>query len=330
MKVEEFRQTGVVEAEVEALSAAIRPIILGTLLALKGDVVKQVGGIENISLELMARLYRPGSGDCGISFEYAVHDAIVNCNPEILERIEHALNKYCKIKGDDPTSILFGAEKSGTVQLIESAEEHLTDDSKLLTGKKGQPIRLKRHIAGVVGAFRKKEDREKLPESINGLWKADLFVGNTVPDKWVGTTVKINPSQLEGAKGLRLAIVPTKQGKNDKIHKNDSKNLIICPLPYDQSFMEIFYQGWIIVKQFLNADAYMPKEVHLPRAVDRQVCKLLVERRKYPVLDVLEFLDTISQPELLDTGEKEISVLLRRGDASSINRIVAPISTNKF
>lgn len=33
--------------------------------------------------------------------------------------------------------------------------------------------------------------REKLPNSINGLWKADLFVGKSEPDKWVGTTVKL-------------------------------------------------------------------------------------------------------------------------------------------
>lgn len=46
---------------------------------------------------------------------------------------------------------------------------------------------------------------------------------------------KINPSQLEGAKGLRLALIPADHGKSDKIYKNEAKNLIVCPLPYDQS-----------------------------------------------------------------------------------------------
>lgn len=58
-----------------------------------------------------------------------------------------------------------------------------------------------------------KLDRAKLPDSINGLWKADLFIGNTIMDNWVGTTVKINPSQLESARGLRLGIKP-----NNLIH----------------------------------------------------------------------------------------------------------------
>lgn len=124
------------------------------------------------------------------------------------------------------------------VQFIDSVKEHLTDNSQLLTGDRGKPIKLKKHIDGVVSAFKKPQDREKLPYSINGLWKADLFVGNTLMDNWVGTTVKINPSQLESARGLRLGIVPCKQGKSDKIRKHETKNLVICPVPYDGSFME--------------------------------------------------------------------------------------------
>lgn len=96
--------------------------------------------------------------------------------------------------------LFYLVRRNRALQLIDSVEEHLTDDSQLLTGHKGQPIKLKRHIQGVINAFRKPSMREKLPNSINGLWKADLFVGKSEPDKWVGTTVKINPRHLEAAK----------------------------------------------------------------------------------------------------------------------------------
>lgn len=319
-------QTNEVHSEYEALFSVIHPILTGLAYTLKNDIVKQVGGYENISLELFTRLYEPGDGDCGICFEYAVHDAIVSKDPDVLSRIDSALTKYCKIKGEDPSSILFGAEKSGQLQFIDSVKEHLTDDSILLTGDRGKPIKLKRHINGVVSAFRRPKEREKLPSSINGLWKADLFVGNTLSDKWVGTTVKINPKQLESAKGLRLGIVPSAQGKSDKIRMHETKNLIVCPVPYDESFMEIFYEGWNIVKQFINARGNMPKEINLSSSLDRLVCKELVNRAKFPVLEVIEVLQTMAQPHLLITENENATIESNTSEDSKVNSIIAPLS----
>lgn len=318
-------QTNDVHSEYEALFSVIHPILYGLAMTLKQDIVKQVGGYDKISLELFTRLYEPGDGDCGICFEYAVHDAIINKNQDVLERIESALSKFCRIKGDIPSSILFGAEKSGQLQFIDSVMEHLTEDSILLTGNKGQPIKLKRHINGVVSAFRKPQDREKLPSSINGLWKADLFVGNTNIDKWVGTTVKINPKQLESARGLRLGIIPCRQGKNDKIYKHETKNLIVYPVPYDQSFMEIFYEGWIIIKKFILARGNMPKEIDLPSGLDRLVCKELVARKKFPILDVLEVLKNMGQPHLMYIEEAEAFITSKTKETMKINKIIAPM-----
>lgn len=326
-----YKQNADVNSEVEALFAVTIPILRGILYSLKRDVVQKVGGYEKIDLELLSQLYREGDGDCGICFEYAIHDAIIHNNPDVLERIDTALVKFCKIKQGDPTSIIFGAEKSGTMQLIDSVTEHLTDNSYLLTGMVGQPIKLKKHIQGVLNAFRKPSEREKLPNSINGLWKADLFVGKTDPDKWVGTTVKINPKQLEGAKGLRLAIVPSKQEVKDGIYRHETKNLIVCPVPYDESFMEIFYRGWLSIKYFLNADAKLPKESLLPMGADRFICKFLEERRCFPILDVLEAMDIAKQPSLLTVEDKEAQVNLSDDTKNiSIRQIVAPMSFRKF
>ena len=326
MKLLQYHQINEVQSEVEALAAVISPILKGILFSLNRDIVQEEGGFGQISLRKLARLYREGDGDCGICFEYAIHDAIINNNPEVLDRIDTVLTKHCKIKNGYPSSILFGAEKSGALQLIDSVEEHLTDESQLLTGNKGQPIKLKKHVQGVINAFRKPSLREKLPNSINGLWKADLFVGKTEPDKWVGTTVKINPKQLEAAKGLRLAIVPARQGKSDKIYVHDTKNLIVCPVPYDESFMEIFYEGWLIVKYFLNCDAKIPPESLLPHGVDRFMCKFLDERKKFKVIEVINALDIIRQPHLLVSNEKDIEVLLSYSTDIQLNSILAPIS----
>ena len=319
-------QTNEVNSEYEALFSVIHPILTGLALSLKQSVVNEIGGYENMSLGLFTRLYEPGDGDCGICFEYAVHEAIVNKNPDVLNRIDSALSKFCKIKGDTPSSILFGAEKSGHLHFIESVKDHLTDNSQLLTGDRGKPIKLKKHIDGVVSAFKRKQDRAKLPSSINGLWKADLFVGNTLMDNWVGTTVKINASQLESARGLRLGIVPCRQGKNDKITKLETKNLIICPVPYDKSFMEIFLEGWNIVKQFILAHGEMPTEVNLPSSLDRLVCKELVSRYKFPILEVVEVLKGMGQPHLMSVENRETTIETNDDNNIKINRIVTPVS----
>jgi hypothetical protein len=314
--------------DVSAITAVVRPILEGVLYALKGDVVAEAGGHANIKLKMLPRLYRPGDRDCGICFEYAVHDALSRGEPTVVERLEDALSVHCQVPGLNPSSILFGLEKGGALNLIDTAKERLTEESRLLAGIRGQPAKLKRHIDSLAAAFRRRELRDALPWSISGLWKADLFVGHIDSDKWVGTTVKVNQDHLEGARGLRIGIVPAKQGTKDLVRKDESKNLVICPLPYDGAFMEVFYAGFGLVKQFIAADANIPSEVNLPRPAERQVARYLADRRDFPVLAVLEALKPLAQPELLMTSEQDVSLVSRREEPVQIHTdtLVAPIA----
>ena len=195
----EFQENAVAD-EVSAVTAVVRPILEGVLYALKSEVVADAGGYENVKLRTLPRLYRPGDRDVGICFEYAVHDALNRKEQMVVERLHEAMTT-CKVPGSAPTSILFGVEKSGALNLIDTAKEKLTEESRLLAGTRGRPAKLKRHIDSIAAAFRKREVRDALPWSLSGLWKADLFIGNTDTDRWVGTTVKINPRQLEGRVG---------------------------------------------------------------------------------------------------------------------------------
>jgi len=322
----QFQQNQVAD-EVSAITAVVRPILEGLLYALKKDVVDEVGGYDHVALKLLPRLYRPADRDCGICFEYAVHDALTNGTSSVLERVNDAV-RQCGVPGKDTSSILFGLEKTGALNLINTVKERLTDDSSLLAGNRGRPAKLKRHIDSIAAAFRKKEIRELLPWSISGLWKADLFVGFTDSDRWVGTTVKINPAQLESAPGLRIGIVPARDKSSDTIYRDQNRNLIVCPLPYDHEFMEIFYDGWSVAQQFIKADAHVPKEVYLSRNTLRQVALYLAERREYPVVDVLEALKPLSQPELLKT-EAQVAQLVSRREtdpAVETGAVVTPIA----
>jgi hypothetical protein len=129
----EFQQNPVAD-EVSAVTAVARPILQGLLYALKRDVVDEAGGYQNLKLKMLPRLYRPGYGDCGLCFEYAVHDVLTRHDPFVQERVVAAMSNFCKVPGNQGASILFGAEKTGSLRLIDTAKELLTDDSRLLAG----------------------------------------------------------------------------------------------------------------------------------------------------------------------------------------------------
>lgn len=317
-------QNNPVADEVSALIAVVRPILTGLLYTLKEDIVKEAGDYDTLKLKMLPRLYNAGDGDCGICYEYAVHDAVQRKEPTVIERVDDAV-KRCKVPGDALESLLFGVEKKGASQLIATAEDVLTDDSRLLTGKRSQPPKLKGYLNQLAAAFRRPSTRLSLPTSINGLWKADLFLGTTDGDRWVGTTVKINPQQLEPANGLRVGIVPAAQGRGDLIRKDEKKNLIVCPLPYDGAFMQTFYHAWGIVQQFMHAKAQMPKEVYLPTPSHRQVAGELVRRKEHPVLEVIDALLPLAQPQLLTTDESK-RPMSRTGQGEIIlDGLISPI-----
>ena len=323
------KQISPVESEVLARISIIRPILTSLLLGIKKDILDELGGIDNIKLKMLPRAYRAGNGDIGFCFEWAVHDAIRRKDPQVLERLHDAAKK-CRLPGSDYQSILFGLEKSGKVQIIDTASHILTQDSRILTGERAQPLKLRGYLNMLSAAFNRPETRKALPSSISGLWKADLFFGTTDADRWLGTSLKINPAQLEGARGLRIGIVPASQGRSDRVYLDEKKNIMVCPLPYDGSFMELFYTSWAIVRQFIAADAYMPKEVSLPVPADRQAANELVTRREYPILDVVEALEPLSQYGLTEQVKIGVNAEIEKGGEDQLNdTILAPIASLK-
>jgi hypothetical protein len=168
MEIRAEKQSNPVADEVSALVAVVRPILMGLLLSLKEVVVTDVGGRENVKIRMFPRLRRPGDGDCGICFEYAVHDAMRRDNQMVLERVDYALRNLCNLPGDSLDSILFAVEKTGSEQLIDTAKELVTSDSTLMSGTRGRPVKLQRHIDGIAQAFRRPSARAALPYSISG------------------------------------------------------------------------------------------------------------------------------------------------------------------
>lgn len=325
MEIREEQQLNPVGDEVSAITAVVGPILTGILYSLKGEVADQLGGYAKIPLFMLARNHNPGDGAAGICFEYAVHDAVKRGEASVQERVNDAL-KLCRVPGNAQASILFGVEKSGKQQLIDTANGLLTSDSLLLSGRAGRPPMLKRHLASATTAFKTRGAKSRLPQSIAGIWKADLFLGTSDADKWVATTVKINPSGLKGARGLRIGLVPASQGGSDAVRKDSSKDLVICPVPYDGAFVETFYMAWEVVTAFIRADAQIPKEVALPRPAARQVARYLSDRRNFPVVEVIEALQNLAQPNLLKSATSQATLTPAGGTEAPqlVTSVLAP------
>ena len=304
IRVLEATQLADVGDPVRAKLAMVVPVLEATLLSVNRARLERLGGIAAWTLHDLARENREGDGDSGICFEFAVHEAIASGSGLIYPLASEVLETHCKIDGG-AHSILFGPEKNGVIPIVESVQDALTDDSRVYVGNRGNPPKLKKYIPQIVNAFHRNEERNKLPRSINGLWKADLFVGNSAVDKWVGTTVKINPANLVGAQGLRIGIYP-KLNRKDIPRRDYALNLIRLPLPYDAAFMELFYKSFFLVRQFLRADAKVPDPSRLPDAEDRFLTKELQDRRDLPLLDVLDGLRVIAQPDLLKTQQPRV------------------------
>ena len=318
MKLAVEVQARPIEDETRARIAMVRPILRATLFALSLQRVERLGGYPSVTLHDLAREWREGDGDCGICFEYAIHDAIERRDPLLSPRIGEVLERHCRIKGQ-ARSILFGAEKGARLELLESDRSLLTPESRLVVNERGRPLKLKTHIERVRRAFSAPEERELLPRSIRGLWRADLFVGAPAEDRWVATTLKINPAHLEGAPGIRIGIYPERR-RDESPSFDADKNLVLCPVPYDGGFMDLFYSSFFLVKTFLTSDARLPRPVELPLSIDRGVARLLEDRRAFPVLDVLEALEKMAQPGLLLSSSA--------GDpyGDSVTSAVAPIA----
>lgn len=322
-------QANPVGSEVLARISIVRPILTALLAGIKAEVLAECGGPAGMKLFMLPRAYRDGCGDIGFCFEWAIHDAVRQGHPMVMERLTDAARR-CKLPGVQLRSILFGVEKSGRTRIIDTANELLTDDSRILTGAQAQPPKLKAYMNMLAAAFNRPETRNALPSSINGLWKADLFFGSTDADRWLGTTLKINARDLEGARGLRIGIVPATQGSSDKIFLDSSKNLVVCPIPYDGSFMELFFTGWRIVQQFIAADAKVPAPVALPAPADRQVARELEMRREFPIVEVVAALEAQSQRDLLIPAQKHVSTSTEREADNLLNDlVVAPVANLK-
>jgi hypothetical protein len=325
VRIREEKQKNEVADEFSALLAVTRPIVAALLNSVAAEQLEPHGGSHGIKLKHLGRVKSRSDGDLGVAFEYAIHQAIEDRQPDVLERVSDAL-ALCNIGNVTPASILFAMEKDGSKQLIDTHRDLITADSRVLSGERGQPVKLLKHMNQLAAAFRRKGTHPALPRSISGLWKADLFLGSPEREHWVGTSIKIAPGRLEAARGLRVAVVPAGSTGSDAVRKDEHRRLIICPVLHDYSFMQIFHEGMRVVQALMASDFKPIDRDVLPSPIEREVAGVWAERRNLTVGRAIEVLGTFAQPHLLETATEDVSSEAFDDSAESATRlIVGPI-----
>jgi hypothetical protein len=73
-------------------------------------------------------------------------------------------------------------------------------------------------------------------------------------------------------------------------------------VPHDGSFIQIFHEGWQIVQALCASDFEMPEPSDIPGPVHREVARIFVERRRFPIMEVIQATRMFAQPGLLTSS----------------------------
>jgi hypothetical protein len=90
--------------------------------------------------------------------------------------------------------------------------------------------------------------------------------------------------------------------------------------------MQVFYEGWRIVQALCESDFQMPREVDIPAPAHREVARIFVERRAFPVSEVIAATRKFAQPGLLTTSTEIVpNIPFATDRAPGTSTIITPI-----
>lgn len=271
-----------------------------------------------------ARLHRD-KGMRGDGFEWAVHEGITGGEPKVVEPLLEAMAKASprSFKSESsPTSLMFGYERAKYLGFTEAVVDAAAEDALLLPDGSGRPFQFGPWVSL---AAEGKAAEPKLRDRIKSVWKTDLFVGDAERRRHLAVTIKSNWHQLEGGRGLRLAVVPEAKDLRGGVHPRDG--LWVAALPDPDGFMGLFNDAYEAVAEAIitvgkhdrNAYYYKPSPVAQRIQAQLESRKMATAR----VTDIEDALNDAAQQNLVGVEQRLVSV-----DAPSwlrLNAAVTPV-----
>jgi hypothetical protein len=113
---------------------------------------------------------------------------------------------------------------------------------------------------------------------------------------------------LEAAPGLRIGLFAEERPGQGPGRDAANPHLILCPLPYNGDFMQLFGASFQILKQIIAKKGQQPSRAALVYEDDQAVAKWLVDRAHFPVMEILEALEPLKQPGLIAESDVQAGV----------------------
>jgi hypothetical protein len=245
----------------------------------------------------------------GDGFEWAVHEAILGKEPLVCGPISEALRKVSRhIKGDSPSSLLFGHERAKYLGFLDAVVQAAGEEAVILPDGRGHPYAFGTWVA--VAAQGKASEKILSVQSprIQHIWKSDIFLTDSEGVRYAATTIKSNWKQLESGRGLRLGIVPEAKDLQPGLHRKEG--LWVVSLPDPDGFMGLFKDGYAAVGQ---AVCTLGKHDRPPyyRKPSAKAQRVQAQLEKYPTAKVVEIegaLNQAAQKDLIDVERQLVSV----------------------
>ncbi len=273
------------------LVSVVGPILLARYHSIPAE---PRGAREDLPLRMLGRRSSRAAHP-GPAFVYAVHDAVMRWDPDMLDHVREAL-RVAGISGRDVTSILLAINEREGRRLAWGEMGRLPANARLLSGRPGPPVKLKKHLEHIEAALASRSQlatrraRAELPPSISGVAEADVLLGSESSGQLLAAQILYRRPRRAPAPGIAMAIFPaSSNGRGARIERDESKGITVCPLPHDEGFTVAFRNAWQIAQDLLDSDFRIPKgPAYRASAVLREVAEIYSVRRDFLVTEVID------------------------------------------
>ncbi len=305
-----------------SLAALVGSILTDCASSISADV-----GAEEIrtqyTLDRIAREFGRLRVDCGLSFEYAVHDALRRSEGGVAERVSGALREYCGLTGTVPASILFGVGKNRGAGLVDTPKHLIAAGStvKQLVGGAGKFAPMASWIERCADCFHS-EGEFHLPTSIRAYWRPRLLLGYADQGVWVPSSF-IQHSSVD--LGLHVLLTPLNQDAGGQVRREDFQ-VVVCPIPVDGGFLSVFRRAWRCVRTLLAPDRnkHLAKPVIDP--VDAELEGLLGSRRDRSLDELLVSLTSVGATSCFGLETRHVDYVNLGMQPIALGTILAPVA----
>ncbi|MFC7960645.1 hypothetical protein [Rhodococcoides kroppenstedtii] len=295
-----------------ALYAVCRSILRALLDQLGKDELEIIqSNRDEVSLKQLAYVARldRDKGMRGDGFEWAVHEALMGQENRVSDLVGRAMNRASKHIGASavPSSVMFGYERAKHLGFMDAVVDEAGTDARLLPDGRGRPFQFGPWVRAAAAG----------PEStllqgtrIEQIWKTDLFVTDAVGERYLAATVKSQWRQLEGGKGLRLAIVPEAKDLRSGVSFNKKTGLWMVALPDPDGFMGLFNDAYSAIAETIYSlgKHTQSKYWSKPSAKAQKIQDQLVKAANASVLEIEDALNDAAQQNLVSIRQQLVSV----------------------